>query len=127
MTALAGVHILIVEDDALVAGMLADMLTELGAVVVGPAPSVAEGMSLATGEEIDVAILDVRLRGERVDPIALALRTRGIPTVFTTGYRRGIEGIAPDAPLLDKPYSEQRLRDVLLRLLGAGRPRQQPV
>lgn len=49
MTALAGVHILIVEDDALVAGMLADMLTELGAVVVGPAPSVAEGMSLATG------------------------------------------------------------------------------
>jgi DNA-binding response OmpR family regulator len=114
MTALAGVHILIVEDDALVAGMLADMLTELGAVVVGPAPSVAEGMSLATGEEIDVAILDVRLRGERVDPIALALRTRGIPT-------------APDAPLLDKPYSEQRLRDVLLRLLGAGRPRQQPV
>src|SRR5690606_18777451 len=68
-----GKRILVVEDEALVAVMLADMLGDLGAIIVGPAGSIDAALPLATGAAVDVAVLDVNLRGERVHPVADAL------------------------------------------------------
>ena len=83
---MAGKRILIVEDEYFVADETRQALQAAGALVVGPAPSVEVGMAILDEEEIDAAILDIRLEGETVFPIADRLYTQGIPFVFATAY-----------------------------------------
>ena len=70
---LKGKRILVVEDEALIAVMVEDMLSEMGSIVVGPAATIEQALALARAEEIDGAVLDVNVRGERIDPVADAL------------------------------------------------------
>ena len=59
---LAGVKVLLVEDEWLVAMLVEELLGEIGCEVGGVAASVAEAQSrIESGVEFDVAILDVRL------------------------------------------------------------------
>lgn len=94
---LVGRCLLVVEDEYMIAIDLASFLEGLGADVIGPAGTVQEGLDLVErhGSRLDVALLDVNLRGERVYPVADALTVRGVPIVFTTGY---------DAMVLPHPY-----------------------
>lgn len=90
--------ILVVEDEYILANDLCTALTAHGAVVVGPAATVAHGLALLdSGDPISGAILDVNLRGEEVFPLADELITRDIPFVFTTGY---------DASVMPPRFSE---------------------
>lgn len=82
----AGKHILIVEDEYFIADDVRHSLESAGAVVVGPAPSVEAGMSLIDQYTLDGAILDIRLEGETVFPIADRLQQLKIPFVFATAY-----------------------------------------
>jgi CheY-like chemotaxis protein len=81
-----GKHILIVENEYFVADDVRRLLEAAGAVVVGPAPSVDIGLSLIDQSHIDAAILDIRLEGETVFPIAERLQDLDIPFVFATAY-----------------------------------------
>lgn len=84
--ALAGRHILVAEDEFLIAMELVSVLEEAGAVVLGPFDRVGEALAcVETGTPIDCAILDIDLVGEAVYPVASALRDRGVPFVFATG------------------------------------------
>lgn len=109
MSSLVGKRILVIEDEALVAAMVEDMLAEVGATVIGPATTVAEGLVLAGQEDIDAAVLDVNIRGEPIDAVADLLRSRHIPIVFATGYGEGTATATRDDPVLDKPYSQDAL------------------
>lgn len=109
MSLLAGKRVLVVEDEALVAAMTADMLRDLGAEVIGPAPTVAAGLERIAAGGIDLAVLDVNIRGARITPVAEALRAAAIPFVFATGYGEGAAALGFDAPILDKPYTRERL------------------
>jgi CheY-like chemotaxis protein len=120
MSGLLGRRILVVEDEALVATMIADILEELRAIVVGPAGSLNAGLLLAEAAEIDGAILDVNLRGEAIDPIAQSLTARKIPFVFATGYGAGPHKGFEDILVVEKPYSEEKLLGALFRALGVG-------
>lgn len=117
MIALTGQHILIVDDEFLVAAMAEDLLSQLGAVVVGPAYTLAEGLRLASEEIISSSILDIDLNGLRSDPIADVLRARGIPYVITTGY--GETGAMDGVHVLDKPYTQADLAAALLACASA--------
>lgn len=119
MTFLDGKRVLVVEDEALIATMIEDILVELGVVVVGPAATVAQGLQLARNEQLDAAILDINIRGEPVDPVAVVLASRGIPVAFATGYGRGIKTVS-GAVVIDKPYSKERLLATLVPLLSSG-------
>ena len=121
MKSLAGKRILVVEDEALVAAMLEDMLDELGVTVLGPAATIARGLSLVQHEAIDAAVLDVNVRGERIDAIAEALRKRSIPILFTTGYRDGGGTLTLGAPVLEKPYKLEDLKGALASVLDLDR------
>ncbi len=119
---LTGLRLLIVEDEALVAMMLEDMLESLGCVVVQVAGSVTQGLALAGDDTIDLdaAVLDVNLGGEKVYPVAEMLTAHGVPFIFSTGY--GLAGIAPGfagVPALAKPFPAQALEAALLSVLGA--------
>ena len=116
----AGKRILVVEDEMVVAMLIEDILTDAGATVVGPAARVARALDLL-GEEavVDAALLDVNLAGEMTTPVAEELRRRGIPFAFATGYgAAGVpEGFAGQ-PLLQKPFQERDLQEVMTRVLA---------
>ena len=117
MSNLDGKRILVVEDEALIAAMVEDMLAELGAVVVGPATTLAKGLALAGSEVLDAAVLDVNIRDERIDPVAALLRSRGVPMVFATGYgASAVVGLATPR-IIDKPYTQDKLAHALSELL----------
>jgi CheY-like chemotaxis protein len=100
--------ILVVDDEALIAMLLEDMLLDLGCRVVGPASTVAQSMALieARGERIDGAFLDINLRGELGYPVADALAARNVPFVFVTGNAsHGIDSRYADVTALAKPTS----------------------
>ena len=79
---------LVVEDEALLAETLCDLLLGAGCQPVGPAANVAIALSLVETSRIDAAILDVRLMDEMSYAVAYALRARGIPLMFLTASER---------------------------------------
>lgn len=122
MTALSGKRILVVEDEALIAAMLEDMLIDLGATVVGPAATLTTGLGLARGEVLDGAILDANLNGVFADPIAEALAGRGVPFVFASGYGRVERTERFGMPVVEKPYAAEEIEAALIAALKAEIP-----
>jgi len=117
--ALTGKRVLVVEDEALVAMMLEDMLESLGCEVVGVAARLDAARKQAQTARIDLATLDVNLGGQMSYPVAVILRSRGIPFVFATGYNSiALPAELSDAVVLVKPYSQHQLASALLRSLS---------
>jgi CheY-like chemotaxis protein len=113
-----------VEDEALVALDVAQQVEDLGHEVVGPVFTLAPAMSLAETEDLDFALLDLDLRGERSLPVAEILAARSVPFAFLSGYHR------PDLPealraarLLSKPVRPGSL----VEILGGATPDAPPV
>ncbi|RXN88225.1 response regulator [Achromobacter aloeverae] len=109
--------ILVVEDEALVAMLIEDYLTDFGCAVVGPAGSVKQALLLLDAESVDAAVLDMNLGGDPVEPVAAALAEKGIPFFYSTGY--GDQGRRTDYPaqVLGKPFNQEQLRTALVRVL----------
>lgn len=106
-------RLLLVDDDPILAVLVADWLTECGCEVVGPARTVAAALQLVEqeGEALDGALLDVALDSGDSYPIADALALYQIPFAFVTGH--GLGGVAPDyrsAPVLTKPFQFDELQ-----------------
>ena len=81
------VSILIVEDEALVASYIEEVLAESGFRVAGIAASGPEALSLAAETRPSLALVDIRLTGP-TDGIELACRLRerfGLPAIFLSG------------------------------------------
>lgn len=118
--AFAGRRVLVVEDESLVAMLLETILEDMGCVPVGPAATVEEGLQMASeGDPVDAALLDVNVAGKQVFPIAEALKARGVPFVFSTGYGEG--GLPEEwrgQPTLQKPFTEAAVRDALMKAMG---------
>jgi CheY-like chemotaxis protein len=113
---LEGRRIMIVEDEYLIAMVVQDLLTDLGAEVVGPFGRLAPAIDAVNREQLHGAVLDVRLDGETIDEIAEVLLARGVPVLLTTGY--DTEQLPPSLrhlPLMRKPYDETDLRGWLLQ------------
>lgn len=119
--ALAGLRLLIVEDEMLVAMLLEDLLRSVGCEAV-KAPNVPQALALIESEQIDGALLDVNLRGGRVYPVATELKQRDIPFVFTTGYDENtIDKCWRDRPVLRKPFALDELEPVIALTFTAAR------
>jgi DNA-binding response OmpR family regulator len=104
-------RVLVVEDEGLVALALEEALTAVGYEVIGPAPNARKALSLIGSEQIDAALLDVNLGGERIDSVAQALADRSIPFVFSTGYS-DVSALPPafaDRRALRKPFQPRDL------------------
>jgi len=117
---LAGMRLLVVEDELLVGMLLEKILGELGATVAGPYGRLADGLAAAKAERFDGAILDLNLGGESADPLADFLLARSVPFVFITGYQReSIDRRFANVPVLQKPIDAAALESVLVALLGS--------
>jgi DNA-binding response OmpR family regulator len=85
-TTLQGQHILVVEDNALIAMSLEDILREAGAEVVGPVATLDEAERTAAEATLTGAVLDIMLEAEEVWPVAKILQARGVPFIFSSGH-----------------------------------------
>lgn len=105
---------MIVDDEMIIALDLESMLQDLGHTVVETVNRLDRGMELAKTSDIDMAILDINVRGQLSFPIAQILRNRRVPFIFASGYgERGlIEGFR-DELVLTKPYDTESLRRIL--------------
>ncbi len=118
--ALSGRRVLVVEDESLVAMLLETILEDMGCTPIGPVSTVDEALSTVAGEaQIDAALLDVNVAGVQVFPVAAALKDRGVPFVFSTGYG---EGGLPDEwrgqATIQKPFTEDTVRQALMKAMG---------
>ena len=80
-------RVLVVEDDYFIAQEMRRGLAAGGTEVLGPVGDVDDALALiARTPGIDGAVLDINLHDVMVFPVADALRARGVPFVFATGY-----------------------------------------
>jgi len=111
--------ILVAEDEFLIAMQVEAILTQAGWNVIGPAGTLPEAVKLARSAACEAAVLDVNLRGERIDEVANILAGRGIPFLFTTGYSQ--EDLPAryrgSAVIIAKPISAQELVQAVRDLL----------
>src|SRR3954447_7097583 len=56
-------RILVVEDEAMIAMLVEEMVLDFGSEVVGPAAKMEEALRLASDASLDAAILDVNVGG----------------------------------------------------------------
>jgi DNA-binding LytR/AlgR family response regulator len=104
---LQGLRILVAEDETLVLMEIEYMLRELECEIAGPVSTVGAAVTAVRQNDLDGALLDINLRGERIAPAAAELLTRGVPFILCTGYASGAgdERVLKDAPRLHKPFS----------------------
>jgi CheY-like chemotaxis protein len=112
----AGCRVLVVEDELMIAMGLEVYLSHLGCEVVGPVGEVGPALEAARSAAVDMALLDINLRGEEVYPVADALAERGIPFAFLTGYDRSSVPTHYRAPVLAKPFQPPQLVTALASL-----------
>ena len=119
-TALQGRRVLVIEDESLVAMLLETILDDMGCAVVGPESNIDDGLIAATTEaSLDAALLDVNVAGREVFPVADALRARGVPFVFSTGYgEAGLPEHWRGNPTIQKPFTEGAIREALMRAMN---------
>jgi PAS domain S-box-containing protein len=111
-------HILVVEDEALVALDIAQALTNAGFDIVGPANSVAHAIELIQDIGCDGAVLDINLGGETSEPVARELNDRGTAFVTLSGYSHEQRASAFEgAAALAKPLQRELLVAELRRCL----------
>jgi len=110
-------RLLILEDEALIAMLLADLAEELGAVVVACVGTVEDALKAAQLGGVDAALLDVNLSGEGSGTlVADYLVSVGVPFAFVTGYGATSRTAKYCAPILRKPFTDQQFQQVLMTL-----------
>lgn len=107
--ALAGLRILIVEDDPFIGFDMRTMFEEAGGCVVGPVANLAEALQAAQGSDIALAILDFEIIGGSSHEVAEALAARGTPFMFHTGCAEQVRKLWPKHAVFNKPADPGRI------------------
>ncbi len=123
MKRIEDIHVLVVEDEAIIAMLIEDTLLDIGCKSVEVAPSVEKALELLSAKQPDFSILDLNIHGTRSYPVADVLRSRGAPFVFLSGYgAKGLDGDYKDAAVLQKPFQQIDLEGALRRALLQDAP-----
>lgn len=112
---LEGRRLLVVEDEYFLAKDIARSFESRGAEVIGPAGTIDEALDLIDEtEHLDGAVIDLNLHGEMAYAVADALRERGVPFVFATGYDSStIPAMYRDVARCEKPVDAPRVARAL--------------
>ena len=122
----SGETVLVVDDDPLVRGAVAETLRDLGYRVLEAGDADAAFHALE-GAAVDAVLSDVMMPGS-MDGAAFAqavrVRSPGLPMILATGHVGGLIGkpLPPGVALLKKPLSRSAIARALRRAL-AGAPR----
>lgn len=111
-------NVLVLDDEALIAFDMADIVEANGHNVVGPALSIAEGRSLVSDNVPSAAILDVNVRGEKVWEFAQELMAQNCKVVFCSADTspKDAEAEFGDCIFLPKPFDASHVQEALRSL-----------
>jgi len=114
----ANAHVLVVDDDHLVASLTAGMLEELGHSVIQVNSGSAALRVLERGDRIDLLVTDYLMPGMTgVDLVRAARRLRpDLRVLIATGFAEVSDGVPADIPRISKPYDLDSLRTRLATL-----------
>jgi DNA-binding NarL/FixJ family response regulator len=119
----AAPRILVVEDEFLVGSEIEAVLGEAGFDIVGVVASAAEAVRVAAIERPLIAVVDIRLVGERdgIDAAIEMFNASGVRPIFATAhdgrdFRARAEAAAPLGWLV-KPYRMEALVALIRRAL----------
>lgn len=115
-------RVILVEDEALIAMILEEMIGDLGCTAIGPAATLEAALELvAAAQDADCALLDINLRGSPSWPIADALKDRNIPFAFVSGYGQGgLDAGYQQETILAKPIDITHLKSWLTGVASRG-------
>ena len=117
------VKILIVEDEAITAEDLRIELQKMGYEVCSLAPTGEKAIEIAEKERPDVALMDIRLRGDMNGFVAAGeiMSRLGIPSIYMTGYpeEKVKAEVITKQPFgfLSKPVNGDALKDAINSIL----------
>jgi len=115
-------RVLIVEDEAMIAGLIESILGAAGWSVVGPVATLERALETIDREQLDAALLDVRVNGHDAYAVADVLIERGVPFIFVSGFSR--KQIPPgyrDCAYIAKPFMPDAILARLEEVVGRGR------
>lgn len=113
-------HILIVEDDPMIAYGTEQVLLECGFKIAGTALNLETALTMIESGVCDAAMLDANLAGTSSAPAAAALTAHGVPFLVLSGYsKKQLKGEFFGAPLLQKPSRPELIIQTLRGLLAA--------
>lgn len=114
-------RVLVVEDDVMIAMLLADVLAATGHDVCAIEATEAGAVAAAVRCRPDLMIVDARLGdGSGFSAVEQILQTGFVPHVFISGDISGVRSLKPGAVAMQKPFSESDLLRAIQRALGAA-------
>jgi CheY-like chemotaxis protein len=113
-----GRRVLIAEDEYSLAKVMVEEFAKLGVETIGPASTVKRALDLVEHSgPLDVAVLDIKLRNEMIFPVADALRARGVPFVFASGYsQKIIPDRYKDVVRYEKPFDVAKVARLVAQI-----------
>lgn len=111
-------HVLIVEDEPLLAYVIEELVIDAGFLIAGVAAKLETALAIIESGVCDAAIVDANLKGVSSAPAGLALTARQIPFIVLSGYSRDQQpGAFAGALYLQKPCRPDRLIQTLRSIL----------
>src|SRR5208337_931972 len=112
---------LVVEDDAMIGGLLAETLEGLGHAVCAVETNVAKAVATASHWRPDLMIVDVGLgEASGIAAVKEILRSGFVPHVFVTGEALSGVSLGPDTVLMRKPFRVSDLDQAIQRALATA-------
>lgn len=112
-------HVLIIEDEAVIALSIEDMLRSCGCSSFDFAGSAEEAVAAAEKRCPDLITSDVRLApGCGIDAVEAICADRAIPVIFITGSPAEVRERLPDKIILHKPFDAARLAEAVSQVIG---------
>jgi DNA-binding NtrC family response regulator len=113
--------IFLVEDEALIRMMFAEMIEELGHRVVAESGNIQDAQVLAKTAIFDLAILDINIAGSSIVPVAEIIDKRGLPFLFVSGYGSAARPESfIERPALQKPVLLSKLGEAISAIFATA-------
>src|SRR6185503_2652187 len=115
-------RVLVIEDDALIAMLLSELLADMGHVVCATAASETAAVTAAIRDRPDLMIVDARLgQGSGVSAVEEILRTATTAHLFISGDAEAVRRRKPDALVVRKPFRQAELARAIEKAVAAAR------
>ena len=116
-------RVMIVEDDALIASLLGELIEALGHRVCAIESSERGAVAFARRSRPDLMIVDAHLQdGSGIGAVEAITGFDPIPHIYVTGDAKAVRSLKPHATVLQKPYFERDLVTAIQSALATVMP-----
>lgn len=116
-----GLRVLVMEDDAVLAALLMDVLADMGHEVCAVEATESGAVAAAMRCRPDLLIVDARLaKGTGMSAVTQILRAAFVPHLFVSGDVLAVLALRPGAVVIQKPFRERDLVQAIQRAMDAA-------